>query len=240
MMKKVTILLMFLIAFSINSAIAESSFELVESESEINVSDPSKFTSDIEAKFDFKNKSQSVRVVVPSIIVDELSSGHELSICTYFCYPYTTRTITFPDEIEIPGESEISQVFGYLPTAHCKPNGNIGQTKFRVRFTNVADENDFIDIPFTYNIGITSVENVNPVDFIVAYPNPTNNILSVYSEVLNITKIEIYDVNGKKWLSEQSNNNYKTLDLSRLPKCSYLMLVYLANGKINKQTVVVE
>jgi len=58
--------------------------------------------------------------------------------------------------------------------------------------------------------------------------------------VLNITKIEIFDINGKKWLTEHSSNNYKTLDLSRLPKGSYLMLVYLANGKINKQTVVVE
>lgn len=239
-MKKVTLLFFVLIAFSINRAFAESSFELVESESEINVSDPSKFTSEIEAKFDFKNITQSVRIVVPSIIIDELNDGHELSICTYFCYPYTTRTITFPDEIEIPAEKKISQVFGYLPTAHCKPNGNIGQTRFRVRFTNVADENDFIDVPFTFNIGLTSVNDLNPNEFVVAYPNPTNNILSVYSEVLSINKIEIYDINGKKWLSEQSNNNYKTLDLSRFPKGSYLMLVYLADGKINKQTVIVD
>ncbi len=240
MMKKVTLLLIILIAFSINLVFAESSFELVQSESEINVSDPSKFTSDIEAKFDFKNVTQSVRTVVPTLIVDELTSGHEVSLCTYFCYPYTTRTITYNDEIEIPTEKKISEVLGYLPTAHCKPNGNIGQTRIRIKFVNVSDENDAIDIPFTFNVGTTSINEINPNEFVVAYPNPTNNILSVYSEVLNITKIEIFDINGKKWLSEQSNNNYKTLDLSRLPKGSYLMLVYLANGKINKQTVVVE
>jgi hypothetical protein len=107
-------------------------------------------------------------------------------MCTYFCYPYVTRTTSYKegsDEIDLPASFKISQVLGYQPTAHLKPNMNTGQSKIRIRFTNVADENDYIDVPYTFNVGITSISEIKPTDFVVAYPNPTNNILSVYSDI---------------------------------------------------------
>ncbi|HOQ49322.1 MAG TPA: T9SS type A sorting domain-containing protein, partial [Candidatus Kapabacteria bacterium] len=105
---------------------------------------------------------------------------------------------------------------------------------------NTADENDFIDIPFTFNVGIASISDINPTDFVVAYPNPTNNILSIYSEILNIEKIDIYDIHGKSVLNEKSMLNYKTLDLSSFAKGTYIVVVYLEDKSIKRLTVVVE
>ncbi|HOK13835.1 MAG TPA: T9SS type A sorting domain-containing protein [Candidatus Kapabacteria bacterium] len=242
-MKKVTLLMsliLFLIAFSSISAYSQSSFELTSCDSLISTDNANK---EIETPFDFRNLSDSTVTVYPSIIVDELAEGHEVSLCTYFCYPYVTRTTSYKDgsdEIDLPASFKISQILGYPPTAHLKPNMNLGQSKIRIRFTNTADENDFIDIPFTFNVGIASISDINPTDFVVAYPNPTNNILSIYSEILNIEKIDIYDIHGKSVLNEKSMLNYKTLDLSSFAKGTYIVVVYLEDKSIKRLTVVVE
>ncbi|GEM_PF-2402113 len=242
-MKKVTLLmslLVFLIAFFSISAFSQSSFELTYCDSLISTENANR---EIETPFDFRNLTNSNVTVYPSIIIDKLADGHEVSVCTYFCYPYVTRTTSYKegsDEIDIPASFKISQILGYQPTAHLKPNMNLGQSKIRVRFTNTSDENDFVDIPFTFNVGITSVHEIQPTDFVVAYPNPTNNILSVYSEILKIEKIEIYDIQGKIVTNEKSLFNYKTLDLSSFSKGNYLMIVYLEDKSIKRLTVVVE
>lgn len=242
-MKKVTFLisfLLFLIVSSNISAYSQSSFEITGCDSVITTFQIDK---EIESQFDIRNLSNSNVTVYPSIIVDELATGHEVSMCTYFCYPYVTRTTSYKegsDEIDLPASYKISQVLGYQPTAHLKPNMSTGQSKIRIRFTNVADENDYIDVPYTFNVGITSISEIKPTDFVVAYPNPTNNILSVYSEILNIEKIEIYDIHGKLVTNEKSSINYKALDLSSLAKGNYMMIVYLEDNSMKRLSVVVE
>ncbi len=242
-MKKVTFLIslfIVLIVFTNITVYSQSSFELTSCDSIISTQN---VNSEIESQFDIRNLSNSNVTVYPSIIIDEIASGHEASLCTYFCYPYVTRTTSFKqgsDEIDIPASFKISQVLGYQPTAHLKPNMSTGQSKIRIRFTNVADENDYIDVPYTFNVGITSISDIKPTDFVVAYPNPTNNILSVYSEILNIEKIEIYDVHGKLVTNEKSSLNYKSLDLSSLAKGNYIMIVYLEDKSMKRLSVVVE
>ncbi|MEJ5245309.1 MAG: T9SS type A sorting domain-containing protein [Bacteroidota bacterium] len=242
-MKKVTLLisfLLFLIVSSYISAYSQSSFEITGCDSVITTFQIDK---EIESQFDIRNLSNSNITVYPSIIVDQLAEGHEVSMCTYFCYPYVTRTTSYKegsDEIDLPASFTISQVLGYQPTAHLKPNMNTGQSKIRIRFTNVADENDYIDVPYTFNVGVTSISEIKPTDFVVAYPNPTNNILSVYSEILNIEKIEIYDIHGKLVTNEKSSFNYKALDLSSLAKGNYMMIVYLEDKSIKRLSVVIE
>ncbi|MCX8055102.1 MAG: T9SS type A sorting domain-containing protein [Ignavibacteria bacterium] len=242
-MKKVTFLisfLLFLIVSSYISAYSQSSFEITSCDSIISTQN---VNNEIESQFDIRNLSNSNVTVYPSIIVDQLAEGHEVSVCTYFCYPYVTRTTSYKegsDEIDLPASFKISQVLGYQPTAHLKPNMNTGQSKIRIRFTNVADENDYIDVPYTFNVGITSISEIKPTDFVVAYPNPTNNILSVYSEILNIEKIEIYDIHGKLVTNEKSSFNYKALDLSSLAKGNYMMIVYLEDKSMKRLSVVIE
>jgi len=242
-MKKVTFLisfLLFLIVSSYISAYSQSSFEITSCDSIISTQN---VNNEIESQFDIRNLSNSNVTVYPSIIVDQLAEGHEVSVCTYFCYPYVTRTTSYKegsDEIDLPASFKISQVLGYQPTAHLKPNMNTGQSKIRIRFTNVADENDYIDVPYTFNVGITSISEIKPTDFVVAYPNPTNNILSVYSEILNIEKIEIYDIHGKLVTNEKSSFNYKALDLCSLAKGNYMMIVYLEDKSMKRLSVVIE
>lgn len=239
-MKKVnTIFFAIILFFALTTvSYSDSSFELIENEETVNELNP--FIGEVDASFDFKNTSKATKNVVPSILIDKIASNHEVAICIFFCYPYTTTDWTTEDVVEIPSDNKLSDVIGYLPTAHCKPNGTEGQTKVRFRFADKDVPADFIDIPVTFNFGTTSVDDVKPNEFVVAYPNPTNGVLSVYSETLNIDNLKIFDLSGKEMLSQNVANNYKTLDLSLLAKGKYIMFINFADGTKKTQSVIIE
>ncbi len=221
-----------------NISYATSSFEIIENPEVVN--EPSPFTGEVVADFDFKNNSKQTKTVVPSIIVDKITNGHKVAVCLYYCFAYTSEDWTTDESVDMPSDSKMSEILGFKPTAHCMPNAAEGQTKVRFRFADANFPEDYIDIPMTFNFGITGVDDVKPKEFVVAYPNPTNGVLSVYSEVLDIESIKIFDVSGKEMISETATNNYKTLDLSSLAKGSYVMRISLSDGTIKSQSVIIE
>ena len=71
------------------------------------------------------------------------------------------------------------------------------------------------DLEFAYNT-------------ISLYPNPTNDVLNISSSN-NITKIEVYDLIGKK---VASNNNAKNINVAALAKGAYIVKVVQENGSV--------
>jgi hypothetical protein len=63
---------------------------------------------------------------------------------------------------------------------------------------------------------------------IQVYPNPTNTTINIKSPEHNITKVELYDLNGKLWLQA----NHSTVDISHLTASMYLIKIFLNNGNI--------
>ncbi|MFL0354240.1 choice-of-anchor J domain-containing protein [Xanthomarina sp. GH4-25] len=87
-------------------------------------------------------------------------------------------------------------------------------------------DNLYID-NFTYEINPSlSINNVDFVNQIKIYPNPTNSVLNIQGE--NIVKAEVYAVNGKKVDLEFSAS---TLDVSKLAAGMYF--VKLTNSSQN-------
>ena len=76
---------------------------------------------------------------------------------------------------------------------------------------------------------ITSIHTIVIDDYSI-YPNPVNDILTIYPSNNMITLIEIFDISGKKVYS----NTYKnTIDVSFFSKGVYLLKMYDTNEQFS-------
>ena len=69
---------------------------------------------------------------------------------------------------------------------------------------------------------------------IVIYPNPTSKFLNITTKD-EISKIDIFDLNGRKMSVENPN---KQIDVSYLSTGIYLVKIYSIKGQITKKIVV--
>tara|TARA_B110000093_G_C12808878_1_gene342006 strand:- start:405 stop:833 length:429 start_codon:yes stop_codon:yes gene_type:complete len=100
-------------------------------------------------------------------------------------------------------------------------------------FINLANTNDEIIIQNPGYAAILSVNNTSNSTFNV-YPNPTSNFLNIsFSQTLKNPKIELYDVQGRKILSNLLKLS-KTLDISALKPAMYFYII--RDGKELKHT----
>jgi len=74
--------------------------------------------------------------------------------------------------------------------------------------------------------------NINTISL---YPNPTTDVLNIESPQFNIQKIEIFNLNGKRFLSQ--NFNQQPINLSSLSKGLYLIKIYGEEGISTKKLI---
>lgn len=244
-MKKVTLLGIFFLSLafglltSSNISFAADKFELVSSDVTVNIEDENEFEGI--AAFDIKNKTDQTVNCKVKIMINELGPNHAVALCTFYCFDYVTKDWDGCEEFPLLAGEKTSDVMFPTLQAHCKPNGNKGTTKATYRIYDVNDPSSYLDVPITFNFGITSVNDMNADSFVAAYPNPTDGILSVYSEHQNIKSIKVYSLSGEMVLREDNMlGNAKALDLSRVAKGSYLMKIELADGSMRSSTIIVE
>ena len=92
------------------------------------------------------------------------------------------------------------------------------------------------DLEFEYNS--LSVDK-NPLldnNNILIYPNPTPDYIKIESEA-NITKVKIFDTNGKLIISQKET---KKIDISALPKGIYILNIYSKNNLIDTKRILKE
>lgn len=70
-------------------------------------------------------------------------------------------------------------------------------------------------------------------DEITIYPNPTNGILNINSNINSITKVIIYDILGKVVL--ERSNNFEQLNISNLTNGLYLVKISTENKTVVKK-----
>lgn len=247
-MKKVTVLIALIVFFSIGSTFLGSKANLAHAEGSLILLDSdldikhTSVTTELEGQITFKNVTLDSKTLKVKMIFGEKTTGHTAAICTYYCFPYVSQDWDESETFSLQGGQTSTEAnFGAPVTVHCKPNGVAGITNVTYRFYDVNNTSDYIDIPVKFTFGETSINDIDSKEFVVAYPNPTNSILSVYSETINIQNIRLYSVSGEEVLNEENiGNNYKTLDLSAIAKGKYLMAIYMADGSRKTQSVVVE
>ena len=82
----------------------------------------------------------------------------------------------------------------------------------------------------TPSVGISEKQIVN----VIAYPNPTNGVVSFQSNQ-SIEKIEVYTITGQK---VNQFNNVNTIDLTSLPNGIYTVKVFSADNNITIKKIV--
>ncbi|MDR2009995.1 MAG: T9SS type A sorting domain-containing protein [Bacteroidales bacterium] len=106
-------------------------------------------------------------------------------------------------------------------------NGN-----YAVRIT----QNGCVDVSNCHHITtITSINEVETVNYINIYPNPTNGRLIIENEQLKIGKVIIYDMNGKKLSTFNYPLSIAEIDLSDYANGIYFIEVNKTTHKIIKK-----
>ena len=77
---------------------------------------------------------------------------------------------------------------------------------------------------------IDSIQTIVIDDYNI-YPNPVDDILTIFSSNNTISYIEIFDILGEKVYSQTYDNN--TIDISSFSKGSYMLKVYDTNKQIS-------
>ena len=80
-------------------------------------------------------------------------------------------------------------------------------------------------------VGLTAIEDISALG-IVIYPNPTKDIITIETR-LDI-EVELYDIMGKKLISEK---NIKHLDLSHLSNGIYNMVIIYNDVRYSKKVI---
>jgi len=224
---------------SSNYLYASNPFEIINSQPFI--SEPDEHTYQAVTEFDLKNNSSETLECKVKIIMDDLIAGHDVAICTEYCFEFVSQDWDDCPPFFLPAGSKTSDVFGIGIQAYCRPKGISGKSTVTFRTYNVANPEQFVDVQVEFTFGNVSINDVSSENFIVAYPNPTNNILSVYSEQKTINSIALFSMNGEQVLIEQNiSNTNKVLNLSNLAKGRYAMVINFSDSNRKIVSVVVE
>jgi hypothetical protein len=117
--------------------------------------------------------------------------------------------------VDIPGLPMLN-----IPTINL--NDETVKIKFEITETGI--------VTIIENVGITSLTK----DKIRIYPNPTTGELQIESGQLKVENVEIFDIYGKKILS---NFNINLIDISELQAGLYFVKVFTTQGNIVKKVV---
>ncbi len=117
-------------------------------------------------------------------------------------------------------------------------NGATGISSVRISFQDPNDAENINTADKSFIANFTKSTAVETIDnyFIEVYPNPINNFLYLKDPKQVIQKVEVYNIVGKKVLTE--NNINGKVDLTSLPANSaYIINLYDANNQLLYKTV---
>lgn len=130
--------------------------------------------------------------------------------------------------IEDPVSNFEAQRNDYLEIEYGSRNPFIDNPAFA---TIIWGGNDAEDIWGT----LLSVENLNENNKISIYPNPVKNILNIKTQ--QELAVSIYNILGKKVLSNTINSNTNTINVANLSKGVYLIKLKSPQGTITKKLI---
>ena len=92
----------------------------------------------------------------------------------------------------------------------------------------------------TWNISTTAVGISEYIDsdLISMYPNPANDVVNIlFQKEYNVSTVRIIDMMGRKVKEEEINGLFNTIDISRLSKGNYFLIIENKEHLINKRFI---
>ena len=99
----------------------------------------------------------------------------------------------------------------------------------------VKNPGGYIDV-LPLGIGVEGIDDIEKMDKIAVYPNPTDGKLSITNYELKITNIEIFDLMGRKTPSPKERARGE-VDIFHLPTGMYFIRIITENGAITRKVV---
>ena len=90
------------------------------------------------------------------------------------------------------------------------------------------------------DINYVSIEEKNIPQYIRLHPNPTNGMIEIQSNNLNIKQIELFDIFGKLLIEKKANESTVTLDVSPYAKGMYLLRYTLSDDTQQTKKIIKE
>ncbi len=136
--------------------------------------------------------------------------------------------------------SDISQFFHFTFLTESLPSDNLVQQPLSYSF---LEEGDLIYLYITNANGdevtfyTTTLSNASfeKVELSI-YPNPTSNLLHIEASQTDISRVEVFDVQGKQ-VMQVSAANLTKLDVSQLTNGMYFLKVSTSDGELTKKFV---
>jgi len=92
----------------------------------------------------------------------------------------------------------------------------------------VENECGFDTTEIEVEITVSGIFNIENNTNISMYPNPVNSVLNIKSNNTQLERFEIYNYTGARVMSGTLNT--KTINVNRLPKATYILMVYPKGG----------
>lgn len=207
----------------------------------VQYSDKDKFLN-YRIRFQNTGTAEAINVVV----VDNIQPNYDLSTLEVLGSSHTMRTEILGNQVKFIFDNiNLDWEANNEPASH-------GFVDFRIRPISSVSINETLEnkgeIYFDYNLPIITnksivtivsstlnVEN-NTLNKFQIYPNPTKDKI-YFKDLKNISKVNIYDLQGRLMKTDLSKHNYS--DLSALKKGIYFIEI-LSNGKTYKTKVIKE
>ena len=99
-------------------------------------------------------------------------------------------------------------------------------------YLDITNANGDVATFFTTTLSNTNFEKVE----LNIYPNPTSNLLHIEASQTDISRVEIFDVQGKR-VMQVSPANLSEIDVSQLTNGMYFLKLSTSNGELTRKFV---
>lgn len=141
--------------------------------------------------------------------------------------PFTLQWATYRDASD---QTSLSRIWGGIHPPIDDIRGRIIGEKIGVEAFNKANQ---------YFSGFLSTEEFE-ANTIKVYPVPFTNQLTIQTENDQISKVELFSIDGRQLLTETINSTQKTINLPNLHTGIYFLKAFGANGNVLLQTKVLK
>ena len=101
-----------------------------------------------------------------------------------------------------------------------------------ILYLDITNVNGDVATFFTTTLSNTAFERIE----LSIYPNPTSNLLHIEANQTDISRIEIFDIQGKQ-VMQVSATNLSEIDVSQLTNGMYFLKVRTSEGELTKKFV---
>ncbi|MDX2248188.1 MAG: T9SS type A sorting domain-containing protein [Bacteroidia bacterium] len=191
--------------------------------------------------FNLINTTNDTVTVQADRLLNDMTPGHGSFFCWDLCYDSTGTSSVTPIDIYPADTTRFGQ---YLIL---RPNGKPGISEVVMRFTNIANGEDFAEVTYKFNVGgVSGVEDlIDPRKALgLIYPNPASaEVFVPYELPLGVknAQIVLYNLIGQKVKTQKLNgfSGISNLKTESLKSGIYFLYLNVDGRDITSRKIVI-